>query len=82
MQTVERVACAIYTGLVPGAAVWDELPAGEQALYRAAARRAIAALRFPSDAMRAEGDRRDLPSDAGNVWERMVFSALGDVPHV
>ena len=78
MQTVERIACSIHGALLPGAAAWETLGAAEQTVYLDAARRALQALRMPSDAMLAEGNRRDLPADAANIWERMIYRALSE----
>jgi hypothetical protein len=33
-------------------------------------------LRSPTDQMLADGNRRDLPQDAANIWERMAYRAL------
>lgn len=80
MRMDERMARALATvigdlGLAP-AGGWPALPVDEQERYRFAARKLIAAFRTPTRAMLAEGDRRDMPHDAANIWERMVFVAL------
>ena len=83
MSMTDRIARAIHTAL-PGAARgdappgWDDLGEEDRAAYRIAARRAIGAMRVPSDAMLREGERRDLARDAANIWERMVFTTLSD----
>lgn len=81
MTMNERVARAFHSNVSPGMAQtasldWDELPDVVRADFRVAAQKLIAAMRLPTDDMLAEGDRRDLPKDAANMWERMIFRAM------
>ncbi|WBO21625.1 hypothetical protein [Sphingomonas abietis] len=81
---IDRVAHAIHAAVprlaISGAVLaWDDLSDEARAEYRIAASRAIAAMRIPTDAMLDAGDRRDLPHDAANIWERMVFTAMSDM---
>ncbi len=82
MPMINRVARAIHTVLPPAAIsgapiAWDDMSDEARADYAVAARRAIAAMRFATDAMINQGDRRDLARDAANIWERMVYTAMG-----
>jgi hypothetical protein len=83
MSMINRVARAIYAA-APQLAIsdapqaWDDLEDEARSDYRAAAAKAIAAMRIPTDAMLDAGDRRDLARDAANIWERMVFTAMSE----
>ena len=83
MSMLERVGRAVHAAKTDAAIDdWDMMPESERRPYRNAARRIVAAMLVPTDEMIAEGKRRDLPRDAANIWERMVFRALvPDVRH-
>jgi gamma-glutamyl:cysteine ligase YbdK (ATP-grasp superfamily) len=83
MSMIDRVAHAIYAAAprlaISGAPLaWDDLEDETRSDYRVAARKAIAAMRIPTDAMLDAGDRRDLSRDAANIWERMMFTAISE----
>ncbi|MDB5737007.1 MAG: hypothetical protein JWO65_675 [Sphingomonas bacterium] len=79
----ERMAQTIYAMAEPptigGAPIaWADLPDDDKAPFWKAARHILMVMRAPTPAMLAEGDRRDLPADAANVWERMLFAAMSE----
>jgi hypothetical protein len=88
MNMIERIARAIHQALsIPAAGsstadgsapAWDDLPYEERVAYLKAARNALGAMRHPTQSMLNAGARRDLPQDADNIWERMIFTALTD----
>ncbi len=76
MQMIDRVGSVLHAALLPEAPPWDTLTPAERSPYLDLAIKAIQAMRMPSEAMLAEGARHDLPGDAANVWERMIYRAL------
>lgn len=81
MTMLKRIACGIHASLTGAPSleadtVWDALTEAEKAPYYAAALRMLTIIRTPTDKMLAEGNRRDMPRDAANVWERMAYRAL------
>jgi len=80
MLIVDRVAMTIHDSLAGAASPdeqrWGAMPEDEKSRYRIAATRVLGALRGPSHQMLADGNLHGAPSDAGNVWERMIFRAL------
>jgi hypothetical protein len=81
MPMTEKLARTIFISLSGASspaddAGWNVLPDSIRDHYRTAAYRAIMTLRTPSPEMLKEGNRRGMPMDAGNVWERMIFTAL------
>ncbi len=77
-ERVARALCLIAPRIaISGATIaWDNLSVEARSEYRVAAQRVIAAMRDPTDEMLADGNRRDMPHDAANIWERMIFRAL------
>lgn len=75
-------ACCV---IVDGPSVVADLPRAADFLLEAIARAAIAAMREPSDAMRAAGERAALADGAhdcevpmADVWRAMIDAALRD----
>ena len=77
-ERVAKILCLIAPKIaISGASIaWDNLSEESRTEYRIAAQRVVASMRDPTDEMLADGNRRDMPHDAANVWERMIFRAL------
>lgn len=83
MTMNERLARTFHELVTPAMAEaagadWEALPEASRIDFRIAAKKLMGMLRTPTADMLAEGNRRDLPGDAGNVWERMIFQAIYD----
>ena len=80
MLILQRVAMTIYESLVVASSSdgtrWAEMTDEQKAPYLIAAKKVLGTLRAPSHQMLADGNLHNAPSDAGNVWERMIFRAL------
>lgn len=81
MTMLERIARGIHASLTGAPSIeadtaWETLSQDEKAPYVKAALRMLTIMRNPTNKMLAEGNRRDLPGDAANIWERMVYRAL------
>ncbi len=81
MTMLMRIARGIHASLSGAASIeadtaWDALPPHEKTPYVAASIRMLTIMRTPTDKMLAEGNRRNMPNDAANIWERMAYAAL------
>jgi hypothetical protein len=81
-ERIARALCLVAPKIAISGAIigWSDLSEESRSDYRIAAQRVIAEMRYPTDEMLADGDRRGLPRDAANVWERMIFRALHEGP--
>ena len=81
MTMLMRVAQGIHASLsgapsIEADTAWEALPPNEKARYVTASIRMLTIIRTPTDKMLAEGNRRNRPNDAANIWERMAYAAL------
>ncbi|MEG3152169.1 hypothetical protein U1769_19960 [Sphingomonas sp. ZT3P38] len=81
MTMLMRIAQGIHASLsgkpsIEADIAWETMSVSERAQYVTAAVRMLTILRSPTDQMLADGNRRDLPQDAANIWERMAYRAL------
>jgi hypothetical protein len=81
MSLNETLSMTIYASLSGASAFaaeigWAVLSEAEKHPYRTAAYRVIKMMRTPTSEMVAEGNSKGLPTDAANVWDRMIFIAL------
>ena len=81
MTMLMRIARGIHASLSGADSIesdqeWEGLSVSERSPYVTAAFRMLTIIRTPTDQMLAEGKRRDMPSDAANIWERMAYCAL------
>jgi len=74
-ETVERVAKIIAASVWDGLLPWDKMPEGYQEGYRKYARRAIAEMREPTEAMVRVADQLPV-DDMAAVWRAMIDVAL------
>ena len=77
-ETLSKTIYASLSGASSFAADigWEVMSDEERHPYRTAAYRMIVMMRTPTDEMLAEGNRKGLPNDAANIWDRMIFIAL------
>jgi len=80
MLILDRIAMTIHDSLSFQSSAdgerWSQMADIEKAPFLIAAKKVLGALRGPSHQMLVDGNLPNAPSDAGNVWERMIFRAL------
>ncbi|MFA6117497.1 MAG: hypothetical protein WC729_26130 [Sphingomonas sp.] len=81
MTMLMRIARGIHASLSGAESIdadreWETMSVKDRSPYVTAGVRMLTILRTPTDQMLADGNRRDLPHDAANIWERMAYRAL------